>query len=166
MGMIATFKMVSDAEIEGFLANPESVVPFLLSETEETTSEHEELSIEKAWHAIHFLLCDAPEYGEPPLNFITCGGTEVGEDISYGPARAYTSNELTELMAVLEPITPEQLRAKYNPAVFMENDIYPQCWDEPIEECMDDFALFYFKDLKNFFLKAQKAGKGFLTYIA
>jgi hypothetical protein len=56
------------------------------------------LSVDRDWHGIHFLLNQGAWDGEPPLDFIVSGGTEVGEvDVGYGPARAFLPCELAAI---------------------------------------------------------------------
>jgi len=58
------------------------------------------LSLDKAWHGVHYVLCGAVEPGESLVSRAVLGGTEVGEDFSgYGPARCFSGAEVTELAA-------------------------------------------------------------------
>jgi|MudIll2142460700_1097286.scaffolds.fasta_scaffold34605_3 hypothetical protein len=122
--------------------------------------------VDKAWHGIHFLLCSSAWEGRHPLNFIVAGGTPIGDvDVGYGPARAYTSTEVAEIAQALQSITGDQLRAKFDSKVFFDNKIYPEIWNEPVEECLDSYLLSYFEDLKAFVLKARDDGRGLVVYL-
>lgn len=166
MSMIGNFRMSSDSEIQGLLAEPETIEELLYPESEELIEGVSEIDIDKAWHGIHFLLCDTPWGGNHPLNFVLSGGAAVGDvDVGYGPARVYTSSEVSEIASALEPITKEKLRKKFDSKVFVENEIYPEIWDEPIEECLDTYILSYFEDLKSFVLKARDKSKGLIVYL-
>ena len=60
-----------------------------------TDGEGIETDLDKAWHGIHYLLTGTAWAGAEPLNFIVCGGTEVGDiDVGYGPARVFSSNDV------------------------------------------------------------------------
>ena len=166
MSMIGNFRMASDPDIANLLAEPETIVELLYPESEETMKGVEELDLDKAWHGIHYLLCDSPWEGMHPLNFVVSGGAPVGDvDVGYGPARVYTSSEVAEIAKALEPISKESLRKKFDPKDFFENEIYPEIWDEPIEECLDTYVLSYFEDLKAFVIKAQDESKGLIVYL-
>ena len=48
------------------------------------------VSLDKAWHGLHYLLCGALEPAPGPLGQAVFGGTEIGEDPGYGPARYFS----------------------------------------------------------------------------
>ena len=93
-----------------------------------------DLSLEKSWHALQFLLTGEPWSGDPPLNFLTDGGNSVGDiDIGYGPARIFESSDVTTLNAALEKFSQSDLEARFDPGAMMAADIYPNIWDEPLD---------------------------------
>jgi len=55
------------------------------------------ISIDKAWHGLHYLLCGAPEPVAGPLGQAVFGGTDIGEDQGYGPARYFTPTQVAEI---------------------------------------------------------------------
>ena len=59
------------------------------------------ISIEKAWHGLHYLLCGEVEPGSRPLSQAILGGAEVGEDMGYGPARYFT---LTQVAGIADEL--------------------------------------------------------------
>jgi|GEM_PF-223594 len=123
------------------------------------------LDVDKAWHGMHFLLCGDAFGGTYPLNFIVAGGTPIGDvDIGYGPARAYTSTEVAEIAQAIQHLTTDQLRARFDSKIFLDNKIYPEIWNEPVEECLDSYVLSYFEGLKAFVLKARDDGRGLIVY--
>jgi len=85
--------------------------------------------------------------------------------LGYGPARVFTSAEVLQIARALEPITSEQLRSKFDSETFFDNEIYPEIWDEPVEDCLDLYVLSYFDELKAFVLKAGEEGKGLIIYL-
>src|SRR5215217_4265180 len=50
-------------------------------------------NFEKSWHGLHFLLTGSDWEGEPPLNFLLAGGTEIDIGLGQSPVRAYTRSE-------------------------------------------------------------------------
>ena len=166
MSMIGYFRMSWDLEVQGLLAQPDKIESLIYPESDEQPEGLWEMDVDKAWHAIHFLLCGDVTEGEHPLNFVISGGTPVGDiDVGYGPARVYTSVEVAEIAEALAPITSEQLRVKFDAKAFVANDIYPGIWDEPIEECLDGYVLSYFEDLKAFVLKADEDKRSLIVHM-
>ena len=72
------------------------------------------LSVDKEWHAIHFLLNGKAWTGRPPVDFIIAGGTELaGSDNGHGPARVFSPEALGEIVRALRPVTDQELRANF-----------------------------------------------------
>jgi len=165
MSIVSNFLTASDADIDDLLEEPVGIVAFLDPAVNQRCVCDGVMDLDQAWHGIHFLLCDDSWKGTPPLNFIICGGTTIGNvDVGYGPARAYRSDEVAEIAQAIEPITGGQLREKFDPRTFFENDISPEIWDDPIEDCVDTYLLIYFARLKDFVLDARDDGKGMIVF--
>jgi uncharacterized protein DUF1877 len=83
-----------DAKAAGILGNPaeqEKVRAQILQELTEAGvvpgqdgPTEEGLSLEKSWHALHYLLTGTAEQAPPPLGNVIMGGEEIGEDRDYG----------------------------------------------------------------------------------
>jgi len=109
------------------------------------------LSLEKAWHGIHFLICGETEAGTSFLSQAVLGGTEFGDDLGYGPARyfalakvALTANELSR--ADLEA----EMKARFDPARMSRAGIYPRLWTPgDLDWLMEEF-----RRLRSFFVDA------------
>ena len=43
--------------------------------------------------------------------------------------------------------------------------IYPEIWDEPVTECLDEYVLHYFERLKEFLARGQMEGKSLIVYL-
>lgn len=164
MSMICNFRMCADTEIDTLLSNPESIQELLHSESED--EENCEFNLDKAWHGIHFLLCGSAWRGAFPLGFILVGGTPVGEvDLGNGPARVFRPAEVAEIAEALELINRTDLRSRFNAKVFAKNEIYPDIWREPRDQCLDSYVLDYFDALKEFVFSARDAGNGLIVYL-
>ena len=126
-----------------------------------------ETDLDKAWHGIHFLLTGSAWEGDPPLNFLVAGGTEVGDiDVGYGPARVFRSSEVAEIHKALDGLQEHDLRNRYKPDVMIENDIYPSIWDrDPDEDGALDYLLEYFFELKSFISAAASKRLGIVVTI-
>jgi hypothetical protein len=165
MSMIGNFRLSTDAEVAALLARPETIESVLYDEGAKSDGDGA-FDVDKAWQAIHFLLCGDPWEGDPPLNFIVAGGTPVGDvDVGYGPARVFTSGEVAEIVSALEPMTAAALKARYDADAFASQEIYPEIWDEPETECLDDYVLDHFERLKEFLTEAGASGAALIVYL-
>ncbi len=109
------------------------------------------LSLEKAWHGVHYLLCGETDAGRTILSQAVLGGTEFGDDLGYGPARYFaqakvslTARELTQ--AELET----EMRARFDPVLMSRAGIYPRLWT-PTDAA---WLMEEFWRLKNFYVEA------------
>jgi hypothetical protein len=115
------------------------------------TAPRRRLSLDKAWHGVHFLLTGEAEVaGSPgPLGGIVLGGIEIGEDGGYGPARYFTVEAVEQFAAALRDDRPEgDVAARYNPALMTQLGIYPGGWDAEARRWLLDV----YADLRAFFL--------------
>ncbi|NLY10637.1 MAG: DUF1877 family protein [Firmicutes bacterium] len=74
------------------------------------------------------------------LSNVIKGGTEIGEDLDYGPARYLKPEEVIALAEELRNITQEDLSSQFSPGDVV--DVYPSIWDEDDAfDCLWDFLL-------------------------
>jgi hypothetical protein len=121
------------------------------------------LSIEKAWHGVHYLLCGEVEPGAALLSQAILGGTELGGDMGYGPARYFTPDQVLGIAKELNP--PElhaRMSARFNPAHMSQLGIYPQGWKS------SDIAwlLEEFRRVRDFYSDAQARGLAVFACLA
>lgn len=126
-----------------------------------------DIDLDKAWHGIHFMLTQTAWEGEAPLNFLLLGGTEIGEiDVGYGPARGMTSAEVRTVAEALRNIDESFMRARFDPALMMELEIYPTIWDrDPDEDDTFGYCMEYFVMLRDFVISATERGTGLIISI-
>ena len=165
MSMMGNFRALPDDELRKLFANPEGVEQLLYASFFGGSSNgHDELEIDKSWHGLHFLLTGSAEEGSPPLNFILAGGEEVGDDLGYGPARAFRSNEVLVVDAALEPLTAQELRGRFDAERMTELQIYPFGWsDDPDGEL--EYLLEFYGELRAFVRRTAGCGHGLLVYL-
>src|SRR6266851_3981586 len=126
MGMIGNLRPASDSEIEHLLDSPADVTRFLYSVDADG---RERVVLDKAWHAIHFVLTGSRLGGEEPLNFLVSEGTPVGEvDVGYGPARVLTSAQVRAIARGLAAVQPEDVARRVDLRQLDEEVIYPGNW--------------------------------------
>jgi hypothetical protein len=167
MGMVATIRRLGDSDLARLRGEPELVADYLAEEDPDGFGPFADLDLDKSWHAIHFLLTGTAWEGQPPLNFLATGGTEVGDDLGYGPARCLASAEVRELAKALEALPSETLLKRFNPAAMTAAEIYPEIWDRPPEE--DDtrgYVAEFYGDLRSFVLDAAVEGEGLLISVS
>jgi hypothetical protein len=124
--------------------------------------EHRELSLDKAWHGLHYLLTGSSEPVEGAPGSAVLGGSEVGgDDLGYGPARVFDAREVSEIAAELGRGGLErELRSRYDADRMSAAGIYPGGWDRP-DQC--DWLLAAFRDLLEFFTDAAARGRAVAT---
>ena len=163
MSMIGAFVCATDEEIRSLHSTPREIVPFL--EQLEEARDGRALEIDKTWHALHWLLTGTEYEGEPPLNVMVSGGSEIGDvEAGYGPARALTSEEVRDIDQALASISTADLLARYDGRAM--RDLYPGIWDRVDEReiILDDLA-FQFDRLKGFIARASEEGLGVIAYL-
>jgi hypothetical protein len=116
------------------------------------------ISLEKAWHGLHFLLTGDPWGGSGYEAFLLCGGTEQGEDMGYGPARFFDVEKVREIHNVLDPITTDQLWSRFDAHRMAQADIYGAHWDDEEESDLKEEYLEYFEMLKQFISQIASEG--------
>lgn len=168
MSMIAMFRRLSEEDLERLCDEPEIVEDYLAAEEPiDGFGPFADLDVDKAWHAIHFLLTGSPWEGEPPLDFIVRGGTEVGEDQGYGPARGLLSMEVRNVAAALQLLPTNALMRRFDPRALAAAEIYPRIWGRSLEQ--DDTRSYVaenYEALRGFVIDAATAGEALLISLA
>ena len=119
------------------------------------------LYLGKAWHALHYLLTGSAWEGEGPLRFLASGGTELGDELVYGPARIWSVDEVRAIAAALADLPTEVLLGRVDPAAMTAAEIYPAIWDRD-----EDFAAFIgpaYEELRAFMREAAARGEGMVA---
>jgi hypothetical protein len=120
------------------------------------------VSLDKAWHGLHYLLCGALEPVPGPLGQAVFGGTEIGEDQGYGPARYFLPAQVAEIAAALQsPSLESELNARFDAAAMTELGIYPGTWEADDE----DWLVEAFDTLRDFYAAASKSEQAVVTVI-
>ena len=115
------------------------------------------LSLEKAWHGLHYLLTGDPWGGNGTRGFMLTGGTEQGDDLGYGPARYFDPEEVREISDELNGITEGELWSNFDARQMTSSGVYPNIWGEPVDDLQEEY-FDYFQMLKEFL--AQTADHG------
>lgn len=133
-------------------------------EPEEGMESGATLSLEKAWHGLHYLIAGDPWGGTGPRAFLLSGGVERGDDYGYGPARYFTANEVREISQELTRIEPDDFWASFDAQAMTNAAIYPEIWDEPEENLREEYGG-YFEELKAFIEEAVELGEALRVFM-
>ena len=121
------------------------------------------VSLEKAWHGLHFLLTGEAWHQEGPLAFLLAGGQQVGDD-EESPYRWFAPEEASEINRALSAVSDDQLWSRFDAEEMEAQDIYPSIWDEDEEDLKEEY-LDYFNELKDIVSQAVETGQGLLVSI-
>jgi len=124
--MIGNFYPLSSVQAEMLKANQEGVEEFIYSD--EVQKSEALLDIDKAWHALHFILTGSAWESEHPLNIVVLGGEEIGKDAGYGPARLVSPDYVIEVNEALAGISTVDFESKFDAEKLNKEEIYPNGW--------------------------------------
>ena len=118
------------------------------------------ISLEKAWHGVHYLLCGEVEPTSAIPSQAVMGGVEVGEDLGYGPARYFEADEVRAIAQALSSATLEaEMIARFDPAKMTSLGIYPGGW----KAGDTDWLMEEFRRLRKFYDDASTAKLAIVT---
>jgi hypothetical protein len=185
MGMVVSLASVSDATIARLLEAPPLVWQVFAPDDPEAFAraleevatpaplslgdgEGEIGDIDKAWHGVHYLLTGTADEGDPPLNFLVAGGTDVGDDdVGYGPPRVYRPAEVREIAAALAAVSDDELRRRFDPPAMMRAEIYPGIWDrDPADDDTLEYLMGAVADLRVALATVTSNGHGLLVILS
>jgi hypothetical protein len=120
------------------------------------------VSIDKAWHGLHYLLCGTPDPAPGPRGQAVFGGTEIGEDQGYGPARYFSPAQVAEIAAALQsPSLETELHARFDAEAMTQMGIYPGVWETDDH----DWLIEAFRTVRDFYAAASRAEQAVVTII-
>lgn len=160
MSMIGNFMAVTDLELRRLFVKPERVADFLYDENADA---RKEIDVDKAWHAIHFLLTGDAWGGALPLAFIVLGN-EIGDvDVGYGPARGFTSAQVKQIDEALRDIDAATLMSRWDARAVRAAEIYGVDPDNVEDET--DYVGGYYESLREFVREAAAADCAIIVYV-
>ena len=164
MGMTASFASITPAELEELRCDASSASD-LLFERVAADNLASGVDIDKSWAAIHFMLTGSQWGGAEPELLPVMGGTEIGADIGYGPARYLTPAQVEAAHGVLNALPSAELKKRFIPAKLEEADIYPSgIW---LDEGTDGFEYIehWYEQLRQFYAAAARNGNAVLLAV-
>jgi hypothetical protein len=149
----ALMKLMGE-RLRAVAANVESGKPRKTADPSQSTP-GANISIDKAWHGVHYLLCGQVEPGATISSQAVIGGTEVGEDLGYGPARYFEVDKVREIANELARASLEaEMIARFDPVKMTTLGVYPGGW----KQADVDWLMEEFRRLRQFYADAS-AGK-------
>ena len=162
MGMAACFAAVGSATADRLRSNPDEIEDYLFPDDGDGEPENY-AEIDKAWHGIHYLLTGTADEGAPPLSWAVMGGTEVGEDMGYGPARMLTSEQVKAISNALP--SEETFTASYAPEAMEAAQVYPDViWVRDGEEALE-YLVENYKVMVEFYRSAASRSDGAILWL-
>lgn len=122
--------------------------------------EERALHLEKAFHALHWLLTSRTYGGDPPLGNAVLGGTGIGPDIGYGPVRYLNGVEVGAVWRALEPLSPDVLLNRWDLKAARRAKIYAVADKDGKQECRARYG-----QLRDYYSAATSEGHSMLLYI-
>ena len=125
------------------------------------------LDQDKAWHVHHFLLTGSDWEGPFPASFILNGGKTLGDvDVGHGPAHCFSPAEVEAISAHVQRYDDAALRARFDPTVMAQLEIYPNIWDRgyDMDEEWEYFSV-SFADMQIFLREAATRKMALLVYV-
>ncbi len=119
------------------------------------------ISLDKAWHGVHYLLCGKIQPGSDLASQAVMGGTEVGEDLGYGPARYFEAAKVAAIARELSrPNLEAEMDARFDPDQMASLGIYPGHF-----VATDDrqWLMDAFRQLRQFYVDASAANLAVVT---
>jgi hypothetical protein len=160
MSMIGNFLQVTPAQLDALVDDSSAIEALIYPGGEEARNS---IDIDKAWHGIHFLLTGDAWGGDAPLCNVVLGGTEVGEDAGYGPARYISVDDVRAVADALRDLPREKLAKRFDAAAMSKDSIYPSIWDEG-EDALD-YLLTFYESLRAYYFDAASKGNAMLKYL-
>ncbi|WP_326999681.1 YfbM family protein [Dactylosporangium sp. NBC_01737] len=166
MGMELIGRRLTAGELRAVLEDPEAVDELLYGDLDDDAEMPEpDLDLDKSWHAVHFLLTGTAWEVTEGAGEAVLGGTEIGQDGGYGPARLFDPAAVRRVAAALDTVDVGALRARFDPAAMAAADIYPSALALGPDD-VEAFLAPQLAELRRFYGTAAAAGQAVLVAIA
>lgn len=131
------------------------------------TTQRTALSLDKAWHGVHYVLCGEAEPGTALLSQAVLGGIPLGDDdegfSGYGPARYFNVEQAARIsQALSQPETESEAAARFDPTRMSQLQIYPG-WQLKAEKEDQQWIMDNFRNLRKFYAEAAARSQAIVT---
>ncbi|NJJ34650.1 YfbM family protein [Clostridioides difficile] len=162
MGMIGCYIRISEENVLKLQQAEDNLQGLVFGDMDEDNT----ISIDKAWHAIHFTLTGCPFGGEDDNIFskLVMSGNVFMEIDGEPPAMLITTDDVKKLSEAMDSLEEQKFREKFNISEMLENNIYPVMDDENEEEFFD-YVWANLIELKKFIEEAANERQAVIFYI-
>lgn len=136
MAIIGKLLAITQDQLESLIANPDSIFYFLYPQDNHGIRD-DVLDLGKSWHGIHFLLTGSDWHGDAPWSWTIMGGTSIGSDVGYGPARYLLPDQVQQVAEALTNQSRGDLAKEYVPKTMDKLGIYPGLWERDGKIALD-----------------------------
>jgi hypothetical protein len=166
MSLIGHVYLLAEERLQALLAAPGQVEQVIDGAYNEPGAGF--VDLDKAWQCLHYLMTGSARDGEAPLNFLLKGGTPVGDDLGFGPARVFRALEVAAIADALANVTQPMLLARFDLKQLEKLEIYPGRWAEVNLRSDYDLGYYFgpFEELKRVSLRAKHERLAMLVWIA
>ncbi|MFO0857366.1 MAG: YfbM family protein [Phycisphaerales bacterium] len=172
MGMIASLTAVDATTLTRIRSNPdllfELLDPVAIEDEQPDAPDVFSIDLDKAWHAIHYILTDSVWEGSFPKAFLLKGGTMFGGDpddpLSDQPSRAFSAEQTRAIADMLKSVPLAVFASKYDPRLLDAAKIYPEgIWLRDGDDARE-YVTSYYDTLTTFVNSA--ASKGYCLLVS
>lgn len=117
--------------------------------------------MDKAWHAIHWLLVGSTESTTAPAGFLLGPGDFLAGDEP--EVRLFVPSTTREIAQALTPIDGERLMSRFDIREMARLELYPQIWSDP-DDVHRDYVVQYYEPLRRLVTNAANSGEGLAVY--
>lgn len=111
--VLQSFQSLKDLDIfAGERERERSGLETLRNEGFEEADSPSQIDIEKRWRYLSEVLDTQDTPNATKLGYIVVGGTEIGEDLGYGPLRYFTPEDVTRITEFLRALDRDSLRQR------------------------------------------------------
>jgi hypothetical protein len=162
--MIAVYRRIPGSVLGEVFDDPTIAGELLFDEDDALVDgeEPEVVSLDRAWHGLHYLLTEGEE--DTVAEQVVLGGQEIGDDVGFGPVRYLLPGEVAAVAAHLDGTPFEVLAGRFDADRMNALGVYPEDWDDDAT-LLDDLALGY-AVLVGFFAAASERGDALLLSLA
>jgi hypothetical protein len=118
MGIIVNLKPIPADRVEILSRDPDALREMIQPDTG--------TSLDKMWHAVHYLLTGMPLEAEPPLGLAVVGGDHFGPDLDGREIRLVRPAQVREVDAALSRVTEAEVAGYFDPQAMDDDKIYPE----------------------------------------
>jgi hypothetical protein len=118
------------------------------------------LNLDKSWHALHYLLTGSAEPVDTPLGQSILGGTDIGPDLGYGPARLLPPDQVRLIATALSKVSKETLVSCFDLPAMQTAKVYACSTESDLE-----LAQSYLARIIHFYAEAAAVGSAMLLYL-